>query len=95
VKERISGRASAKAARPKLQKILQRLQALKKREDKLGEVPQEEKVRLRKAYEKEASQINARFNASQMRFERPPGVFEELKDIGEKLQQLGNSSGRE
>jgi RNA polymerase sigma factor (sigma-70 family) len=92
VTESIKDLNSARAARPKLVKILDRLEILEKAENQLGKVPQEEKERLQKVYAKEIAQVNARLRAAQNRLERIPGAFEALKDLGERLRRLGDGS---
>src|SRR5262245_3581991 len=87
--EKVRDRASARAARPKLQMAIDRLEAIKKREASLGRPTAREKERLGKKFEKEIGRVQARFTALQQRFERMPAVLAELRDVGERFQRIG------
>jgi len=87
VLDTIKDQESAKAARPKLENLLQRLKDLKAKADKI-KVTKSEEERLKKKYEPDLKKIHDRFFQAGLNLQRT-GTINEVKDIFEQMQRLG------
>ena len=84
----IKDKASAEAAKSKMEKLSERMQDLKKRADKLGEPSAEVKSALEKKYKAELEQVGQRFVKEVFRMatmEDGQGLQDMLKSFGDAM----------
>ena len=76
----IKDEASAKAARPKLEKIKKEMDELKKKADTLGNPPPEVKKKLEEKYKKDMEKVSGELAGQMMRIGMDPKIAPHLKD---------------
>jgi hypothetical protein len=77
---------SAKAAQPKLKKISERMQELKKKAEKLGEPPADKKAALEKKYQDQVTKAGERLMKEFFRVMTVSGAAEALQGLGKDFE---------
>ena len=77
----VKDEASAKAAKPKLEKMGKEIQAIQARAKKLGDPSKEEKEKLEKKYKPELDPLFKKMFAELVRIQSNPATAKVLKDI--------------
>ena len=82
----VKDKATAEAAKPKLQGLALRMQAVQKRMEALGEPPEAEKQRLKEKYETAMAEATQKMMAESMRVAMTPGANDVLREVFQSMQ---------
>ena len=82
----VKDKATAQAAKPKLQGLVLRMQAVQNRMAALGEPSEAEKQRLKEKYEAAMAEAMQKMMAETMRVAMTPGANEALREVFESMQ---------
>jgi len=82
----VKDKATAEAAKPKLQGLALRMQAVQERMAALGEPPEAEKQRLKEKYEAAMAEAMQKMMTESMRVAMTPGANEVLREVFESMQ---------